>query len=157
LTAPLHRIRLLLVKLYRPARAVLADIEQVLSRPFAPNSSPLEEVAEILSEGRHYSWVGIYLTMDRKSSALLETGHHPAVMAVPGTRSKVLVAIKIAGRELGVLNVESAHESAFGSEDRVLLERVAGVLARFLTGPGKYLVRKAAQAQPAPSPRAAAA
>lgn len=146
------------MKPYRPVRAVLADIEGVLSRPFTPNSSPLEEVADVLSEGRRYSWVGIYLTVDKKkSSALMETGHHPATLTVPGTQSKVLISIKIAGRELGVLNVESAHESAFGSEDRVLLERVAGLLARFLTGPGKYLVRKAAQIEPAPTPRAAAA
>lgn len=147
----------MLVRSYRSARAVLADIEGVLSRPFTPNSSPLEDVADVLSEGRHYSWVGIYLTVDKKkSSALLETGHHPAALAVPGTQSKVLISIKIAGRELGVLNVESADESAFGSEDRVLLERVSGLLARYLTGPGKYLVRKAAQPATMP-PKAAAA
>jgi putative methionine-R-sulfoxide reductase with GAF domain len=51
--------------------------------------------------------------------------------------------LKLAGRELGVLDVESDRENAFGSKDRVLLENVAQLLARFLAGPGKYIARKA--------------
>jgi len=64
---------------------------------------------------------------------------------LPETRSKILVSIKLASRELGVLAVESDRENTFGAEDRVLLEGVADVLARFLAGKGKYLVRKARQ------------
>jgi putative methionine-R-sulfoxide reductase with GAF domain len=92
-----------------------------------------------------------------RSSALLENTHpaHPGQVAVASTLKKILVAMKVAGREIGYLNVESDRENAFGSEERVLLERVAGLLARFLTGPGKYLVRKAAK--PGPVPKAAAA
>src|SRR5207237_3121875 len=91
------------------------------------------------------------------SPALLENGAavHPGQLAVAGTRKKILVTMRVAGREMGFLNVESDRENAFGSEDRVLLDRVAGLLARFLAGPGKYLVRKAAK--PKPIPRAAAA
>ena len=118
--------------------------------------SPLEDIAAILCEGRHYSWVGIYLSLDKHSSSpLLETAVHPTHVAVPGTRKKILVAIKIAGRELGSLSVESESEHALGPEDRVLLESVADLLARFLAGPGKYLVLKAAKV--VPSPKAAAA
>lgn len=145
------------MKPYLPARELLCEIEQVLAenRP-SFHHSPLEKVAELLAEGRHYGWVGVYLTMDEKSApALLENLVHPAQFAAAGTRKKVIVSMKIAGREVGFLNVESDRENAFGSEERVLLERVAGLLARFLVGPGKYLVRKAAQPQPAP--RAAAA
>ena len=80
---------------------------------------------------------------------------HPGQLAVAGTRKKMVVTMKVAGRELGFLNVESDRENAFGAEDRVLLDRVAGLLARFLAGQGKYLVLKAAK--PAPIPRAAAA
>ena len=65
--------------------------------------------------------------------------------------------MKIAGREVGTLNVESSREDSFSSEDRVLLDRVAGLLARFLTGAGKYLVRKAAKPAKSTMPRAAAA
>ena len=120
--------------------------------------SPLADVADLLVEGRHYSWVGIYLTVDRDhEAALLEDFYpaHPGQLAVPGTRKKILVSMKVAGRELGHLSVESDRENAFGSEDRVLLERVAGLLARFLAGPGRYLVLRAAK--PAPVPKAAAA
>lgn len=145
------------MKSYRSSRTLLGEIEDVLAfnRP-SFHHSPLERVTEILSEGRHYSWVGIYLTLGEKaSSPLLETGHHPAQMALPGTVRKILVAMKIAGRDLGYVSVESDREAAFGAEERVLLERVAGLLARFLAGPGKYLVRKANK--PGPRPRAAAA
>jgi len=147
------------VKPYRSTQSVLADVERALAsnRP-SFHGSPLEVVAGLLCEGRHYSWAGIYLTLDSKSSpALLQDASdlHPAQLAAPGTRKKILVAMKVAGREVGFLNAESDRENSFGSEDRVLLERVAGLLARFLTGPGKYLVRKAAK--PSPVPRAAAA
>lgn len=145
------------MKPYISTRDLLVNIEQALAgnRP-SFHHSPLEQVAELLADGRHYGWVGIYLTLNEKSApALIENLVHPAQFAAAGTRKKVIVQMKIAGREVGFLNVESDRENAFGSEERVLLERVAGLLARFLTGPGKYLVRKAAH--PAPVPRAAAA
>jgi putative methionine-R-sulfoxide reductase with GAF domain len=142
---------------YLPARELLSNIEQALAenRP-SFHRSPLEKVAELLADGRHYGWVGIYLKLDEKSApALLENLVHPAQFAAAGTRKKVIVAMKIAGREVGFLNVESDRENAFGSEERVLLERIANLLAKFLAGPGKYLVRRAAE--PPAIPRAAAA
>lgn len=145
------------MKPYLSSRSLLAQIERALieNRP-SSHHSPLEKVAELLADGRHYGWVGIYLKLDEKSApALLENLVHPDQFAVAGTRKKVIVTMKIAGREVGFLNVESDRESAFGSEERVLLERVAGALAKFLVGPGKYLVRKASE--PQFSPKAAAA
>lgn len=142
---------------YRSTRDLLADIENALAenRP-SFHHSPLEKVTGLLAEGRHYGWVGIYLTLEKQPAMpLLPNAAHPARFEASGTRKKVIVTMKIAGREIGFLNVESDRESAFGSEERVLLERVAGLLAKFLTGPGKYLVRKAGQ--PEPVPRAAAA
>jgi putative methionine-R-sulfoxide reductase with GAF domain len=149
------------LRTYRSTRNLLADVKKVLAdnRP-SFHHSPLEEIAGLLCEGRHYSWVGIYLTLDEKSSsALLEEALiKPNQVAMHGTRKKIVVAMRVGGRELGFLNVESDRESAFGSEDRVLLDRVAGLLARFLAGPrGKYLVLKAAKVSPADAPRAAAA
>jgi putative methionine-R-sulfoxide reductase with GAF domain len=137
------------LRTYRSTRNLLADVKKVLAdnRP-SFHRSPLEEIAGLLCEGRHYSWVGIYLTLDEKSSsALLEEALiKPNQVAVHGTRKKIVVAMRVGGRELGFLNVESDRESAFGSEDRVLLDRVAGLLARFLAGPrGKYLVLRAAK------------
>ena len=141
----------------RPSQAVLAEIERLLAgnRP-SFHRSPLEDVAEALSSGRGYSWVGIYLTISKNSSAaLIDDSEHIGKIASANAQRKILVSIKIAGRELGFLSVESDRANAFGSEDRVLLERVAGLLARFLSGKGKYLVRRAVQ--PSPVPKAAAA
>ena len=145
------------MKPFRPTRDLLADVEQTLakSRP-SFHESPLEKVAGLLAEGRHYGWVGIFLTLENHSAApLVPNAPHPTQLEAPGTRKKVIVSMKIAGREIGFLNVESNRENAFGAEERVLLERVGGLLAKFLTGPGKYLVRKAGE--PEPQPRAAAA
>ena len=148
------------MKMYRPAKSILADIQLTLAAKPSIHDSPLETVAGLLCEGRHYGWVGIYLTLDRKSApALLQDASelHPNQIANPSTRKKIIIAMKIAGREVGTLNVESSREDSFGSEDRVLLEQVAGVLARFLTGTGKYLVRKAAKPAKSPLPKAAVA
>jgi putative methionine-R-sulfoxide reductase with GAF domain len=140
------------LRTYRSTRALLADVKKVLAenRP-SFHHSPLEEIAGLLCEGRHFSWVGIYLTLDEKSSsALLEEALiKPNQVVVQGTRQKIVVAMRVGGRELGFLNVESDRDYAFGSEEQVLLERVAGLLARFLAGPrGKYLVLRAARVTP---------
>jgi hypothetical protein len=145
------------VKSYRSTRDLLADVEQALAdnRP-SLHDSPLEKVAGLLADGRHYGWVGIFLTLEKHGAApLIPNAAHPAQFEASGTRKKVIVSMKIAGREIGFLNVECNRENAFGADERVLLERVAGLLAKFLTGPGKYLVRKASE--PEQKPKAAAA
>ena len=138
------------MKPYRSPRQLLAQIKGIVAsnRP-AFHSSPLDRIVEVLSRGRHYSWVAIYLTAGNNASQrLLGAGGdpHPAQLARPETKSKILVSMRIAGRELGVLDVESERENAFGSEDRVLLEGVADLLASFLAVAGKYLVLKARNA-----------
>ena len=133
------------MKTYRPAPSVIAEIERLLAanQP-AFHHSPLEEVIDLLSKARHYAWIGIYLAVGDTPHLLGSGGESgPTAMALPESRTRILVAMKIAGREVGMIAAESAHENAFGPEDRVLLENVASVLARFLTGPGKYLVRRA--------------
>ncbi len=149
------------MRTYRSTRNLLADVKKVLAenRP-SFRRSPLEEIAGLLCEGRHFSWVGIYLTLDEKSSsALLEEALiKPNQVAVHGTRKKIVVAMRVGGRELGFLNVESDRESAFGGEEQVLLGRVASLLARFLAGPrGKYLVLRAAKVSHTPTVQAKAA
>ena len=57
------------------------------------------------------------------------------------TKSEIVVPIKIAGRVLGVIDVESDRVNAFSQEDRVLLKEIAARLGRFLTSKGKVLVR----------------
>lgn len=128
------------MKTYRAPRQLLAEVNRLLAAKPSVRRFPLEEVIELLCSGRHYAWMGIYLaTEDRNPLAASD----PHQLATPEARSKILVSMKLAGRELGVLAVESDRENAFGSEDRVLLENLATTLARFLAGRGKYLVRKA--------------
>ncbi len=134
------------MKIYRSTRQLLADVQHVLAatQP-AFDHSPLEDVIDLLCRGRHYAWVGIYLAVGENGSqpSLGAGGDAPDRLALPETRSKILISIKLASRELGVLSVESDRENAFGVEDRVLLEGVADPLARFLSSRGKYLGRKA--------------
>jgi hypothetical protein len=134
------------LKVYRPTRHLLADVECLLaaSQP-SGHHSPLEGVIDLLCRGRHYAWVGIFLAVEQTASQQsLGAGGDPlAEVALPETRSKILISMKLASREIGVLSVESDRENGFGAEDRVLLEDVADVLARFLTGRGKYLARRA--------------
>ncbi len=140
------------MKPYGSTRDILTDIERVLAtaRP-SFHDSPLEKVAGLLAEGRHYGWVGIYLTLEKHALApLVPSPANPAQFEASGTRKKVIVTMKIAGREIGFLNVESNRENAFGADERVMLERVAGLLAKFLTGPGKYLVRRAGETEQKP-------
>lgn len=72
------------------------------------------------------------------------------------TKSEIVVPIKIAGRILGVIDVESDRPDAFGPLDRILLKHVAARLARFLTSTGKRYVRKAKEAAAEAEPAAQA-
>jgi hypothetical protein len=134
------------LKVFRPTRQLLADVERLLAdnRP-STHHSPLEDVIELLCRGRHYAWGGIFLADGGNVSlqSLGAGGDLPGEVALPETRSKILISMKLASQELGVLSVESDRENAFGMQDRVLLEAVADVLARFLVHRGKYLARKA--------------
>ncbi len=134
------------MKVYSPTRDLLADVERVLAdNRRTPHFSPLDAVTDLLCRGRHYSSVAVYLVFGGNGSrALLGAGQdpHPGQMSSPDTRRKILVSMRIGGREVGVLAAESEHEDSFGAEDRVLLEAVAMRLARFLTVPGRYLVRR---------------
>jgi GAF domain-containing protein len=65
-------------------------------------------------------------------------------------KSEIVVPIRIGGRTLGVIDVESDRASNFGSADRILLEGVAAMLARFMTTRGKVLVRHAREHRAAP-------
>jgi hypothetical protein len=127
------------MKKYKSTADLLAEIENVFEsdRPCA-HRSPLEAVVGLLQAGRHYGWTGIYIAVDSDTRA----AQIPTKIELAETRSKILVSMKLSGREYGVLSVESERK-VFRPEDRVFLERVAHSGARFLAGPGKYLVRKA--------------
>jgi putative methionine-R-sulfoxide reductase with GAF domain len=133
------------LRTYRHVSGLLGEIECVLAtgRP-SFHYSPLQDVVELLLRGRRNSWVGIYLAAGATDQQLLKAGGepHPGQMARAETKSKILVSMKVAGRELGVLDVESDRENAFGPADRVFLEKTASLLTRFLAGRGRYVARK---------------
>jgi hypothetical protein len=66
--------------------------------------------------------------------------------AAPESRSKVMVSMRIAGREIGVLAAETERATGFLIADRVLLQNTAAVLTKFLVNSGKYLTRRARNA-----------
>jgi hypothetical protein len=136
------------LKVYRPNRQILADVEARLaaSRP-SFHQSPLVDVIDLLCLGRHYAWVGVYLAAGANAPqhSLGAVSDRHGHLELPETRSKILISMRLASRELGLLGVETDDKNAFGFEDRVLLEAVADALARFLAGRGKYLACKARQ------------
>lgn len=64
------------------------------------------------------------------------------IRALDETRCEIATPITLVRRVIGVLNVESDREHGLGNEDCVLHKQVAEQLARFLSGSGKYIVRK---------------
>jgi L-methionine (R)-S-oxide reductase len=170
------------MKRYQSARGVLAAIEKTLAESKASKtgakSRPLDDVLEILYEGRHYFWIGIYLVVGNEvrrqafrgpvppchtfafgKGNVGTTGQRGVTKVIPDVtedptysmcfrevKSEIVVPIKLVTRTIGVIDVESDQPNAFGAEDRVLLKNVALMLARFLTSKGKYIVRKAREA-----------
>ena len=129
------------MKKYTTTADLLTEIEDIFegNRP-GGRKSPLEEVVACLQRGRHYPWAGIYIAVEGKSAPPQEGT--PAHTASAETRSKILISIALAGRERGILAVESERR-VFRPEDRVFLERVSDLTARFLAGRGRYLTRQA--------------
>src|SRR5256885_17094935 len=114
------------LKTYRSARALLGEVKRLLAenKPSA-HRSPLVDVIELLCEGRHYTWMGIYLLVGPNTpQQLLEAGRHPnpGQLALLETRSKILVSMKLAGREIGLLDLESYRGNAFGAAERNRLD-----------------------------------
>ncbi len=58
------------------------------------------------------------------------------------TRSEMVAPIKIGAHVIGVIDIESDRLNAFPYPDQVLARQVAPLLARYLAGPGKYVVMK---------------
>ncbi len=129
-------------KPYRSPREVVGEVERVLAAKYSPHSpSPLERVVSLLREKRHYSWAAIYLKI--AGASVREAVSGPAEAP---TTSQAVATMRMATRELGRIEIRSDHADAFTGEDKVLLKELAVILARYLTGNGKYLVRKAGEA-----------
>jgi hypothetical protein len=140
------------VKTYGSPQELEARIETALARRANSHKTPLDEVAGILGEGRHYSWIGIYLVageISKPRSAAAKTGPRAAA------QTHAVIPVALGQHVYGAMEVQSEKDKVLTGQDRILLKRVAERLAKYLHGPGAYLVRKAreAAAEPPPAPQ----
>lgn len=140
------------MKTYRTPRDLQTKIERVLQRrAISSTTAPLDEVAAILCEGRHYSWVGIYLVAGKSSAPASGTRKTAEQTAAD---SQAVVPIGLGEHVLGAIEVRSESGKPLTGRERILLKGVATRLAKYLHGPGAYLLRKAREAaanQPQPA------
>jgi GAF domain-containing protein len=136
------------VKRFLPFPEVLDAMEKKLAAATPSfHHSALEDVTQILSEGRHYCWVAIYLAVAAESpQPLLEAKGDPTAPPASARRCRILLSMKLGSREIGMLEVESDRPEGFSPAEIVFLERVAETLARYLAGRGKFLARRAREA-----------
>jgi putative methionine-R-sulfoxide reductase with GAF domain len=158
-----------LKKAHPSPRVLVAEAKRVLDswRP-SDRHSPLDELLELLEQGRGYESLAVYLVLGDRVMLVSHRGDTPASDSLAfgesnvgsaakngitkgkdisaediGRRPEIAVPIKMAARVLGVLDVESSRLSAI---DNILVHEVAHLIARFLTSKGKRLVRKAREA-----------
>ncbi len=145
---------------------LVGEVNGVLNswRP-SDKHSPLDQVLELLAEGRGYECLSIYLVLADAAKLVSHVGDTPACdshafgqgdvggaakngitrvkdigLSGAGSKPELAVPIKLAARVLGVLHVASSRLAA---SDNILVHEVAHLIARFLTSNGKHLVRKA--------------
>jgi len=133
------------LKTYRLPRTVVAEIKQLIAsdKPSPRPPSVLVRILKLLSESRNYMAAGVLLMINDREVLRAFSGPQAAVSR-PG--AGLAVPIKIASHTLGSLRVQLAAGHGFSPEERVLLHDVAEILARYLSGKGKYLVRKTREA-----------
>lgn len=127
---------------HQSANAVLLCVKEKLAR--ANEAKPAEllnEVVTVLSDGRGYHWIGIYLAVEHLSVRQAASGPAPASIAVGDVRAEIVAPIRLGARTLGVIVAETGRAAA--SQERVLLQQVARLVARYLTlNRSKQLLRK---------------
>ncbi|HKW66303.1 MAG TPA: hypothetical protein VJP04_03370, partial [Terriglobales bacterium] len=139
------------MKTYRTPQELESRIEAALARKAGPQNTPLDEVAEILGDGRHYSWIGIYLV----AGEISKPGPSRAKTGSRAVQTHAVIPVALGQHVYGAMEVQSQKGKVLSEKDRILLKRVAGRLAKYLHGPGAWLVRKAreAAAEPLPKPQ----
>jgi hypothetical protein len=132
------------LKTYRSPRTVVAAIERLIAagKPSPHPPSALARVARQLCDDRHYQRVGVYLMVDGREVPRALSGGE----ATSRTGTDLIAPIRIASHTLGSLRVQLAPGRAANMQERVLLQDVARILSLYLSGKGRYLVRKAREA-----------
>ncbi len=133
------------MKTYRSPRNVVTEVKRLIAtdKPSPRPPSALAHILKLLCDSRKYERAGIFLVVNGREVPRAFSGPQ-AVASQPGP--ELSVPIKIAGRTLGSLRVQLAPGHGWSAEERVLLHEVAEILAVYLTGKGRYLVRKAREA-----------
>ena len=133
------------MKTYRLPRNVVAEIKQLVAsdKPSPRPPSALVRILKLLSESRHYERAGVFLMVGGRDVPRAFSGPQAAA-GEPGP--ELSVPIKIASHTLGSLRMRLTPGHGFSPEERVLLHEVAEIIALYLSGKGKYLVRKAQEA-----------
>ena len=143
------------MKRFRTFPALLADAESLLAKAKPSfRHSALQDLVQMLCDGRHYAWVGIYLAVAApEPHRLLDAGadSERQLSEEPSPRNRILITLKVGPREIGLLEVESDRPGAFGSAEVAFLEQLSGMLSRYLAGPGKLAVRRARETSAATS------
>jgi K+-sensing histidine kinase KdpD len=144
---------------YQSAHEVLKSVREKLASATTSGATAarqqdvFDDVVEILSQGRGYSWIGIYLAVGEDGrSAVTQTRLSPSSAAAasvanatrfPETKSEIVVPIKVGSRTLGMIDVESDRANLLTGQEHALLRQVAAAIAEYLAGNrGKLLVRK---------------
>lgn len=138
------------MKTYRSPREVLAEISALTaeSRPSPNSPSLLVKTAKLLQNSRHYYRVGIYLVVNDRVVRQAVCGPELPKPGKATDRAEFAAPIKIGTQLLGYVRAESEDAAGTGLafEDRVLVKEVAQLLARYLHGNGRHLMRKAREA-----------
>jgi len=133
------------LKTYGLPRNVVAEIKGLIAsdKPSPHPPSALVRVLKLLCERRNYARAGLFLVINgREVPRAFGGAQVPAGQSLP----EFSVPIKIASHTLGSLRVQLAAGRSFSPEERVLLHEAADVLALYLSGKGRYLVRKTREA-----------
>ena len=141
------------MKTYLLPRKLVAQIKQLIAtyKPSPRPPSALVRILKLLCEGRHYERAGIFLAVNGREVPRAFGGSQASAGEL---RPELVVPIKIATYSIGSLRVQAAPGRAFSSQERILLRQVAKILARYLSGKGKYLVRKTREALRGAAPAA---
>lgn len=155
-----------MIQRHQSSSAVLASIREKLAaaRSARPQET-LDAIVAALSEGRGYSWTGIYLAIENLGvrQASSGSGPTPASITLDELQGEIAVPIRLGVRTLGLIVAETGRATA-ARQERVLLQQTAKLIAQYLTTDrAKQLLRQtrekaragAAEVQPHKSPQSA--
>ena len=122
---------------HQSSSAVLASIREKLAA--AQSAKPqeiLDAIVAALSEGRGYSWTGIYLAIENLGVRQASSGGSattPASMSLDELQAEIAVPIRLGARTLGLIVAETGRASGAARQERVLLQQTAKLIAQYLT------------------------